>query len=155
MSRRSRRRAEQARYAVERGEPYYRSIPHVVPPFRGSSLDAQSGDLYAQLLELGRSPEAAVYPWRPYLGTLSPGLRSPQSRRSQAGRGYSYSAPPRPSRRAFGFQSLLSIATPSRVAFCVRRTIRRQVLFALGRAGYSGSAPKRHYRRTQNSQWRC
>lgn len=41
------------------------------------------------------------------------------------------------------------------VAYCARRKVRRQVLFALRRAGYSGSAPKKHYQRGQSSQWRC
>lgn len=49
----------------------------------------------------------------------------------------------------------LFVRVPLRVGFCVRRKARREVLFALRRAGYGGSAPKRHYRRTQDSQWRC
>lgn len=51
--------------------------------------------------------------------------------------------------------SQLSIRVPNRVQFCLRRKARRQVLFALSRAGYGGSAPKRKYFRTQNSQYRC
>ena len=49
----------------------------------------------------------------------------------------------------------LRVRVPNRVYFCVQRQQRKQVLFALGRAGYSGSARKRHYNRTQNSQYRC
>lgn len=44
---------------------------------------------------------------------------------------------------------------PSRVRFCVQRGLRREVLFALARAGYSGSAPKREYKRTVNSNYGC
>lgn len=152
MSRRSRRRSGDARYVVERGEPYYRSTPYPVPPFRSSSFDAQSADVYGQLLELATSAEAAVYPWRPTPGAF-PGFQSPP-RRSYTGRGFRYFPPPR-ARRGAALSPGLSIRLPGRVRFCVQRAQRRQVLFALGRAGYSGSAPKRSYRRTQNSQWRC
>lgn len=50
---------------------------------------------------------------------------------------------------------LLEIRLPAKVRFCVQRQQRRQVLFAKGRAGYRGSAKKRFWRRTANSQWRC
>lgn len=43
---------------------------------------------------------------------------------------------------------------PSRVRFCVQRKQRKEVLFALGRAGFSGSA-RGKYRRTSSSQYRC
>lgn len=56
---------------------------------------------------------------------------------------------PRPYRAVF--QSVI-ITKPS---ICVKRRIRREVLFARGRAGYSGSAPKVHYRRTEDSKVRC
>lgn len=49
----------------------------------------------------------------------------------------------------------LFIRVPTKVGFCLQRKQRREVLFALRRAGFGGSAPKRRYRRTQNSQWRC
>jgi len=49
----------------------------------------------------------------------------------------------------------LSIEVPKRVRFCVARKVRRGVLFALRKAGYSGSGPKKHYRRDAKSQWRC
>lgn len=41
------------------------------------------------------------------------------------------------------------------VAYCARRKVRRQVLFAMRRAGFRGSAPKKHYRRVLSSAWRC
>lgn len=42
-----------------------------------------------------------------------------------------------------------------RVSYCVRRKERREVLFAMKRAGFGGSARKKTWRRTYNSQWRC
>lgn len=47
------------------------------------------------------------------------------------------------------------LAVSKAALICVRRKRRREVLFALGRAGYRGSAPKRHYRRTADSYYRC
>lgn len=44
---------------------------------------------------------------------------------------------------------------PARVRFCVQRKVRRGVLFAKNRAGYSGSVKKRWVRRTQSSYYRC
>lgn len=51
--------------------------------------------------------------------------------------------------------NVLRMANPLRVLFCVRRKMRREVLFALRRAGYSGSARKRHYHRSQESKYGC
>lgn len=69
-----------------------------------------------------------------------------------------FRAPPRVSRPAkrgsFSPLSLLRIFSPKRVVFCVRRKIRKEVLFALGRAGFRGSSPG-PYRRTQDSQYKC
>lgn len=44
---------------------------------------------------------------------------------------------------------------PMRVKFCVQRKVRRQVLFAFRRAGYSGSARKAHWNRSANSNYGC
>lgn len=49
----------------------------------------------------------------------------------------------------------LAVRLPAKVRFCIQRKQRKQVLFALDRAGYRGSAPKRHYIRNSNSQYRC
>lgn len=49
----------------------------------------------------------------------------------------------------------LFMRAPSRVRFCVKRKERREVLFALRRAGYSGSARKRRWYRNASSQYRC
>lgn len=49
------------------------------------------------------------------------------------------------------------VARPSRVMFCVKRKIRKEVLFALRKAGYRGSGPgrRRTYRRTGDSSHGC
>lgn len=59
--------------------------------------------------------------------------------------------------RARSFEPLrsLSIRVPTRTRLCLQRRSRREVLFAYRKAGFSGSAPRRHYKRTQNSQYRC
>lgn len=44
---------------------------------------------------------------------------------------------------------------PHRVRECLVRKQRREVLFAFKRAGFSGSAPKRSYRRTVSSKYGC
>lgn len=62
-----------------------------------------------------------------------------------------------PAKRFFrGYEALrvLKLDAPNRVMFCIRRKLRKEVLFALGKAGFSGSTRGR-YRRTADSQWRC
>lgn len=81
-------------------------------------------------------------------------------------RGYSLRSGPSPSlakRRsvAFGFLRrqprvfLDALRADPRVSFCVSRKKRREVLFALNRAGFRGSARKVKWKRSYNSQWRC
>jgi len=48
-----------------------------------------------------------------------------------------------------------SLSMPTESSPCKKRSDRREVLFALHRAGYSGSAKKRHFRRTTESQFSC
>lgn len=68
-----------------------------------------------------------------------------------------------PTKRAFSkaryYNKLgaLAIAAPSRVQFCVRRKVRREVLFAIRKVGRSGSSPGRYrrYRRTGDSRYSC
>jgi len=48
-----------------------------------------------------------------------------------------------------------SLAMPTESTPCKKRSDRREVLFALHRAGYSGSAKKRYFRRTIESQFSC
>lgn len=49
------------------------------------------------------------------------------------------------------------VRNPKKVAFCVARKVRREVLFAFRRAGYRGSGPgrRRTYRRNGNSLHGC
>lgn len=70
----------------------------------------------------------------------------------------------RPAKRAFRRENprarLASVSfrvseLPSRVRFCVVRKQRREVLFAIRKAGYSGSAPKRSYFRSASSKYGC
>lgn len=49
----------------------------------------------------------------------------------------------------------LVMDAPDRVLFCMRRKIRREVLFAMNRAGFGGSARKRFWDRTEDSQYGC
>lgn len=49
----------------------------------------------------------------------------------------------------------LALRGDSRESFCVRRKERREVLFALKRAGFGGSARKKVWRRNYQSKWRC
>lgn len=61
----------------------------------------------------------------------------------------------------FGALRSLRVATPSRVWFCFKRKVRREVMFALRSIGRAGSSPGkrrpdgRMYRRTQDSQYGC
>lgn len=54
-----------------------------------------------------------------------------------------------------GVSWLPEVHLPARVRFCVQRKQRREVLFALKRAGFRGSAPKKRYRRNASSNYRC
>lgn len=49
------------------------------------------------------------------------------------------------------------VRLPEKVSFCVKRKVRRAVLFAFRRAGYSGSGPgrRRSYRRNSDSLHGC
>lgn len=62
--------------------------------------------------------------------------------------------PPRPRKTLL---DALRMAHPKRVLFCVKRKIRREVLFAFSRAGRKGSGPGRRgkYRRNESSQYSC
>lgn len=84
----------------------------------------------------------------------TPHISAPRGRSLYVGTRLSY-APPYRRRLYAGWQRFELGTMPHRVGFCVRRKQRREVLFALGRAGYGGSAPKRHYRRNMNSNYGC
>lgn len=58
--------------------------------------------------------------------------------------------------KRYGRLRVLEIRAPVRTLFCVRRKVRREVLFAraiAGRRGLRGRGGS--YRRNQNSVWRC
>lgn len=63
----------------------------------------------------------------------------------------------RVSRKSVNYRALgaLTIRVPERAAFCVRRKVRRQVMFALGVGGSRGMMRGKRFRRTQDSQYRC
>lgn len=125
--------ASKKRTLSRQGGPYYR--PSEAAPARMP----EASNYYS----MGASPFAQVAPFGPL------------------GRGLSVYYPPYGPRRVVGSQRLysswdtLQIRVPRKAVFCVRRKSRREVLFALRRAGFRGSAPKRHYRRSQDSLWRC
>lgn len=50
------------------------------------------------------------------------------------------------------YLSQLAMVSPRRVLFCLRRKIRREVIFAIRKNGRNGG---RRYRRTQESQYAC
>lgn len=133
------------RYDLTRGDAYFPSRADTArPPRRRMSDYAIEGARYPE------HPVATVYPWSPS-----------RSLRAVVSRGFSFA----PKARGFSLalaqarlpwsDDRLRIRVPTRVKFCVARKQRREVLFAMERAGYSGSAPKRHYRRNEDSNWRC
>lgn len=136
MSRRSRRQVT----VVRQGEPYIRSNTPAVLPLPDESL-----------LRSFRAVAPEPRPWEP--------VNLPELRRRRMDPTPLYPAKRRSLRSPFAKRpgyllQKLYMRQPERVRFCVQRSQRREVLFALNRAGYSGSAPGR-YRRTQNSQYRC
>lgn len=141
------RRDERQRYAFAPSAAYFPASRRLLRG--GRTSDASLLFDGAEAFRQERAPQwAAVYPRRPL--------------RSSPVAPFRFSArAARPLQFRFGvaehFASprTLPLKVPSRVRFCVQRKERRQVLFALERAGYRGSAPKRHYQRTQESQYRC
>lgn len=134
---RRRRRESQYRYGAA-GEPYFRST--------------LQGDVPRAPRDVSRY-EAVPYVVPP-LHTEYPWYASPAVRRLAV---FTTSPYRHAGRRSEAMQSLsgLGLRVPDRVRFCVQRKQRRQVLFAQGRAGFGGSAPKRHYVRRAESAWRC
>lgn len=63
--------------------------------------------------------------------------------------------PKRPIVRHVPYTAFFDNPKLKRVGICIKRQTRKEVLFAQGRAGFSGSAPKKHYRRTADSKVRC
>lgn len=136
---RRRRSGRSEPYDFRRGEPHFRSRSKLdLPPETFGSSKQRDDDWLRQ------SPVAqdSVYPWSPSR-PLRSAMVSPYSQL----RG----ARVLPAHLA----NQLSVKIPDRVKFCVQRKERRETLFALNRAGYSGSAKKRFWNRKKSSQWRC
>lgn len=110
-------------------------------------LPDDSGDSFRELFPRGfRSP---------LLGPISESERAPYAPRRAGTRASARARAP----RLFPKSALsplygLRIRNPFRVAFCLRRTLRRSFLFAVGIAGRRGLG-RRGVRRTQNSQYSC
>lgn len=49
----------------------------------------------------------------------------------------------------------LQMLAPRRVLFCLRRKVRKEIMFALNIAGRRGVGAGKRWRRTENSNWRC
>lgn len=96
--------------------------------------------------------EGAARAWST-LPTYAAGTDSAWSGKARYGK----SPPYRRSLRSQQYAELKSLRmrAPARVLFCQQRKERREVLFAKKRAGFGGSAKKRRWRRTQNSQYGC
>lgn len=141
------RRSSRSRDTIERrGEAYFPSSGTLPPAQERVLTDVD------ELAEI-RRPRPALPTWEAvYQSTIKRARKLPQI----------FSVVKQP-RRAFSRQLgrynpralLLEVRVPQRVRFCLQRKQRREVLFAWKRAGFRGSAPKRFYRRSQNSQYRC
>lgn len=123
-----------------------------------SSLPARLPRAFLTRLPLEEAQERA---WRPVWAPRRPLLVSTWSttRSPHLARPGQVLSPLRPRSESRGRELRppmyqLRMSAPSRSSFCHRRKERRQVLFAIRRAGYSGSAPG-PYRRTQDSQYSC
>lgn len=129
---------------LRRGEVQrFPSSAESLPPAHYISNNLRE-DAFNDLLQWIKRPSEAVYPRRPLRVYAFRGSTfSPAKPRSVIGRVFT----PR--------LSVSELRDVRAARFCVGRKERREVLFALKRAGFSGSAPKRHYRRTSKSQWRC
>lgn len=78
-----------------------------------------------------------VRTWTPPLPLAKPLLRSSAERRSR------------------GLSFLSKLRADPRVGFCLKRGIRREVLFAMRVAGSRGVGRGKKWKRNYNSQWRC
>lgn len=137
-----------------------RSTTAVVPRSRASDLSRWSPaalerphlDDYPVHLAAFDTPEVlgSLFPVQDiqYTARRAPVLLSPSP--------YRHAPEGRFGRRLSGLASrVLRVTAPKKVLFCVSRKTRRQVLFAKGRAGFSGSVKKRFFRRDSSSQYRC
>lgn len=127
----------------DRSEAFYPSYAGagVLPVYGFSPFADSSDETMWPVFPTGVSSWGSVYPrqWNP----SRPLARSRVT-------GFKFGA-----RAGYRYMPALQIRVPARAYFCVQRKVRRRALFAMGRAGYSGSVKKRYYRRTANSHWRC
>lgn len=140
MARRSRRRSSPTPTAGRDYVGYrYAGVPPPLSPVLRSSYGADISELLSEF-----APEAPG--WTGFLPP--PALPAPRvvpaAKAALPWRRSKYSA-----------LRELAMRAPSRTRFCIQRKARRQVLFALRRAGYAGSAKARTWRRTSNSQYAC
>lgn len=145
MSKRSRR--------LERsGEPSLPALtPVALPRAQERVRQALLGLGRAGLLDAPSPYTGAVYPWvrrRPEpevtrLRRHARRLRPPSADRLSRPRSLSY------------YMGMLSYQFPRRVQVCVRRRIRRSVMFALDKAGRRGLGRGRRWRRTEESNYSC
>lgn len=120
----------------KRGEPYGRSnLRSELPPLLHSPRSRRESVFWGY----GVQPHAeqSNAPLRARLHVFTPGF----ARR------------PLPAKRAFNpFDPLRIVRLPRRAVICVKRSIRREVLFALGKGGKNGG---KTYRRTPDSYYSC
>lgn len=139
---------------VDRGGPELEGPNGTLPPGSGPEFELERGmpragvAVYRDGTGAGRTPRLSIR--RPPFLSAKPtrAIGRLPSRRVADIR-----------RRLFGHESGLRSfplpVAPYQVKFCVARKQRREILFAKKKAGFSGSAPKRRYRRTLNSKYRC
>jgi len=148
-----------ARIRRRGGSNYRPSVPGTLPPTGSvfdtwTELDTPRSRVVSDVLTgaWGRAPiQAEGEAWRPR--ALSRITQAGRRRLGLRGR----LTLPLAERVSLGRANLRlpAIRVPRLVKFCRQRKERREVLFAMRRAGFSGSAPKRHYRRTPDSLFGC
>lgn len=129
-----------------RGVPYSRSTnahPALPPESRSQRLVTQLAEYLSGFQPKPQAAEA-VYPMLPRRRSRFYTFSPAKHERSEF------------NRRVFG-PSLtgLTARAPAKVRFCLQRKARREVLFALRRAGFRGSTGRTKYVRRESSNWRC
>lgn len=137
------------------------SLPEVPRPFADNTKLSGLGSRTTRLARADlsfprRRPNVVQVPARGVLAAGVPRLFVARRGRSQVLTQFRF-APPRPPRPPIGGRrgGAVRLSLDPRVGVCVQRKQRKQVLFALGRAGYRGSVKAKTFRRSYNSQWRC
>lgn len=124
--------------------------------------DLENADRRANLLQslLQRTPRATAYQGRVHQGVPRRFVARPVRFKSPVF--LPLVAPRGPRARRGGERLPFRLTLPLRVEACVRRTQRREALFALRKIGFAGSSPGRGsrftgkwYRRTGDSNYAC